>query len=53
VAGGKAHWIDVTTGAKDAGRTEIVSPPLADGQPVVVSGLVGLPEGKHISVESK
>ena len=53
VAGGKAHWIDVSTGAKDAGRTEIVSPPLADGQAVVVSGLVGLPEGKTVSVESK
>jgi len=53
VAGGKAHWIDVTTGAKDAGRTEIVSPPLADGQAVIVSGLVGLLEGKHVSVESK
>jgi hypothetical protein len=53
VGGGKAHWIDVATGAKDAGRTEIVSPPLADGQAVIVSGLVGLPEGKSVSVESK
>ena len=53
VTGGKAHWIDVTTGAKDSGRTEIVSPPLEDGQAVIVSGLVGLPEGKTVSAESK
>lgn len=52
VVDGKAHWIDVVPGAKDAGRTEIVSPPLADGQAVVVSGLVGLPEGKNVSAES-
>jgi multidrug efflux pump subunit AcrA (membrane-fusion protein) len=53
VVNGKAHWIDVVAGARDSGRTEIVSPPLADGQPVVVSGLVGLPEGKSVSVETK
>ncbi len=53
VVDGKAHWIDVTAGVRDSGRTEIVSPPLADGQTVVVSGLVGLPEGKSVSVESK
>ena len=48
---GKAHWIDVTAGIKDSGRTEIVSPPLADGQTAIVSGLVGLPEGKSIAIE--
>jgi multidrug efflux pump subunit AcrA (membrane-fusion protein) len=48
---GKAHWIDVTPGAKDSGRTEIVSPPLSEGQAVIVSGLVGLPEGKTIAIE--
>jgi multidrug efflux pump subunit AcrA (membrane-fusion protein) len=53
VSNGKAHWIDVTAGIKDSGRTEIVSPPLADGQAVIVSGLVGLPEGKNVSVGSK
>lgn len=53
VVDGKAHWIDVAAGVRDAGRTEIVSPPLADGQAVIVSGLVGLPEGKNVSVESK
>jgi multidrug efflux pump subunit AcrA (membrane-fusion protein) len=50
-ANGKAHWIDVVAGVKDSGRTEIVSPPLADGQAVIVSGLVGLPEGKTITIE--
>ena len=53
VADGKAHWVDVTAGIKDSGRTEIVSPALPDGQAVLVSGLVGLPEGKSVSVESK
>ena len=53
VVDGKAHWTDVAAGVKDSGRTEIVSPPLADGQPVIVSGLVGLPEGKNVSIESK
>jgi len=53
VAGGKAHWIDVTTGARDSGKTEIVSPALAPEQAVIVSGLVGLPEGKAVSIESK
>jgi len=50
-ANGKAHWIDVVAGVKDSGRTEIVSPPLPDGQAVIVSGLVGLPEGKTIAIE--
>jgi multidrug efflux pump subunit AcrA (membrane-fusion protein) len=48
---GKAHWITVTTGIKDSGRTEIVSPPLTEGQTAIVSGLVGLPEGKTIAIE--
>lgn len=52
-SGGKAHWIDVVPGVKEGGRTEIVSPSLSPGQPVVVSGLVGLPEGKPVSIESK
>ena len=47
----KAHWVVVTTGIKDEGRTEIVAPPLPAGQPVIVSGLVGLPEGKLVAVE--
>ena len=52
-AGGKAHWIDVVPGVAESGRTEIVSPPLSPGQPVIVSGLVGLPEGKPVSIAPK
>jgi RND family efflux transporter MFP subunit len=51
VADGKAHWVKVSPGVRDSGRTEIVSPPLPEGQPVVVSGLVGLPEGKPVAIE--
>jgi multidrug efflux pump subunit AcrA (membrane-fusion protein) len=50
---GKAHWIDVVAGIKESGKTEIVSPALAPGQPVIVSGLVGLPEGKAVSPQTK
>jgi multidrug efflux pump subunit AcrA (membrane-fusion protein) len=50
-ANGKAHWVDVVAGVRDSGRTQIVSPPLPDGQAVIVSGLVGLPEGKTIAIE--
>jgi hypothetical protein len=32
------------------GKTEIVSPPIEPGQAVIVSGVVGLPEGKPVSV---
>ena len=49
---GKAHWVDVVAGASQDGKTEIVSPPIATGQAVIVSGLVGLPEGKPVSVTS-
>jgi multidrug efflux pump subunit AcrA (membrane-fusion protein) len=47
---GKAHWVDVSAGVTQDGKTEIVSPPIAPGQAVIVSGLVGLPEGKPVSV---
>jgi multidrug efflux pump subunit AcrA (membrane-fusion protein) len=45
----RAHWVVVQTGISDSGKTEIVAPPLAVGQTVIVSGLVGLPEGKLVS----
>jgi multidrug efflux pump subunit AcrA (membrane-fusion protein) len=47
---GKAHWIDVSAGVSQEGKTEIVSPPIEPGQAVIVSGVVGLPEGKPVSV---
>jgi multidrug efflux pump subunit AcrA (membrane-fusion protein) len=48
----RAHWVVVQTGISDSGKTEIVAPPLAVGQTVIVSGLVGLPEGKLVSPQS-
>ena len=49
VAGNRAHWVEVQTGLTQGGRTEILSPALPPGQSVIVSGLVGLPEGKLVA----
>jgi RND family efflux transporter MFP subunit len=49
VKDGRAHWVDVVTGLRGAGATEIVSPPLSPSDSVVVSGLVGLPEGARVT----
>jgi multidrug efflux pump subunit AcrA (membrane-fusion protein) len=49
IAENKAHWVAVQTGAAEGGRVEILSPALAAGQAVIVSGLVGLPEGKLVA----
>ena len=46
----RAHWISVQTGLREGGRTEIRQPALAEGQPVIVSGLVGLPESQPVVV---
>jgi len=45
-----AHWVEVTPGIERHGDVEIVRPALAEGQRVVVSGLVGLPEGAAVEV---
>jgi multidrug efflux pump subunit AcrA (membrane-fusion protein) len=47
----RAHWVDVRTGVMEGGRTEIVSPALPPGQVVIISGLVGLPEGKLVAAQ--
>jgi len=47
----RAHWIEVKTGLTEAGKTEILSPDLPAGQAVIVSGLVGLPEGKLVAAQ--
>jgi HlyD family secretion protein len=47
----RAHWVDVRTGVMEGGRTEIVEPALPPGQAVIVSGLVGLPEGKLVAAQ--
>ncbi len=49
--GNSLHWVEVRIGLQDAARVEIVSPPLADGTRVVLSGQVGLPEGSPLSIE--
>jgi HlyD family secretion protein len=46
----RAHWISVHTGLHEGGRTEITQPALSEGQPVIVSGLVGLPESQPVLV---
>jgi membrane fusion protein (multidrug efflux system) len=48
-ADGKAHWIAVTPGISQNGRTEILAPALAIGQKVLIAGQVGLPEGAAVT----
>ena len=43
-----AHWVAVTTGARDGGMVEIVAPALPPGTAVIVTGQVGLPEGAPV-----
>jgi RND family efflux transporter MFP subunit len=47
-AAGRAHWVNVTTGATQGGNVEIKYPALTPGQRVIVSGQVGLPEGSKV-----
>jgi len=49
VENGRAHWVQVKTGARGPAGVEIASPALAPGRTVVVSGQVGLPEGAAVS----
>jgi RND family efflux transporter MFP subunit len=46
-----AHWVTVTTGARDGGMVEIVAPSLAAGTTVIVTGQVGIPEGAPVRVQ--
>jgi len=48
---GTAHWVQVTLGARDRHRVEIRSSEPEAGRRVMVSGLVGLPEGTRVRVE--
>ncbi|HEV2064635.1 MAG TPA: efflux RND transporter periplasmic adaptor subunit [Thermoanaerobaculia bacterium] len=50
VRGGKARWIDVTSGVRSDGVTEILSPTLAADEPVIVGGQVGLPDGAAVAI---
>lgn len=53
VVNGRAHWLTVTPGLKQNGMTEISGPDVAEGTAVIESGMVGLPEGKSVSAQSK
>jgi hypothetical protein len=44
----RAHWVVVTTGVRDSGLVEIVTPTLAPSTAVIVTGQVGLPEGTPV-----
>ncbi|MDQ2869145.1 MAG: efflux RND transporter periplasmic adaptor subunit [Acidobacteriota bacterium] len=48
---GRVHWIDVRPGLTSNGSTEIAGAGVAPGLAVIVSGMVGLPEGKSVTVE--
>jgi Cu(I)/Ag(I) efflux system membrane fusion protein len=48
-ADGKAHWIAVTPGISQNGRTEIAAPELDPATRVIVSGQAGLPEGTAVA----
>jgi RND family efflux transporter MFP subunit len=49
-ADGKAHWVAVTAGLSQGGRTEIVAPALAPDARVITAGQAGLPEGAPVAV---
>jgi RND family efflux transporter MFP subunit len=49
-ADGKAHWVAVTAGLSQGGRTEIVAPALAPDVRVITAGQAGLPEGAPVAV---
>ncbi|MDQ2980324.1 MAG: efflux RND transporter periplasmic adaptor subunit [Acidobacteriota bacterium] len=51
VAGGRLHWIAVKPGLRADGATEVSAPEAPPGAQVVVSGMVGLPEGKAVAVQ--
>jgi multidrug efflux pump subunit AcrA (membrane-fusion protein) len=48
-ADAKAHWIAVTPGIAQDGRTEIAAPALDPAARVIVSGQAGLPEGTPVA----
>jgi HlyD family secretion protein len=52
VEGGTARWIPVRTGARDRGRVEIAGRGISDGDRVIVSGQVGLPDSSAVRIAS-
>jgi multidrug efflux pump subunit AcrA (membrane-fusion protein) len=49
VDGGRAHWVDVKTGARGPAGVEISAESLGPDRMLVVSGQVGLPEGAAVA----
>ena len=47
-ADGRARWVPVSVGVQQGTEAEISTPPLAPGTRVIVSGQVGLPDGRHV-----
>ncbi len=47
-AGDRARWVEVTPGLAAQGVVEILAPPIAAGQRVIVTGQVGLPDGAPV-----
>lgn len=45
---GRAHWVSVAVGVQQADSVELLSPKLAPGIRVIVSGQVGLPDGSRV-----
>jgi len=43
-----AHWITVTTGVRENGLVEILSPTIKAGTRIITDGQVGLPEGAGV-----
>ncbi|MFN2571835.1 MAG: efflux RND transporter periplasmic adaptor subunit [Gemmatimonadales bacterium] len=50
-AEGRAHWVSVTTGARDGGLVEILTPPLSPGTMVIANGQVGLPDSALVRAQ--
>ncbi len=49
VVNGRVHWIEVRTGLRSNGSTELSGEGVVPGLAVIVSGMVGLPEGKTVA----
>jgi multidrug efflux pump subunit AcrA (membrane-fusion protein) len=45
---GHAHWTPVSVGVQQSDLVQIISPPLAAGTRVIISGQVGLPDGSRV-----
>ena len=51
--GGRVHWTLVSVGVQQGDSIQIVSPLLAAGTRVIVSGQVGLPDSSHVVESAK